>query len=161
MTRREAEKAVIEAVLSHDHAALINGTLSPRLRQAAIDYRDQRRRDADLNACTEPDLDALNAAVAEAVDKFVDRMIAHPRYPWASDLIAIRVAVLALREAMQPKPRFRYEVLDTQRSDANWRWAIVSRNLLGDSYRDGEARCYAVNEQEAERIAALLNEAKP
>jgi hypothetical protein len=62
-----------------------------------------------LDACTEPDLDALNAAVAEAVRLFVDRTLEHPPFLWAQDLIDIKDAELARREALAPKPRYTVE----------------------------------------------------
>jgi hypothetical protein len=126
-----AERAVIEAVLSHDHAALINGQLSPRLRRAALDYRDAQVKDGNLNPSPQPDLDALNAAVAEAYEAWVTRT-----GPAGAESVVLHEAVLARRAALAPKPR--YEA----------RGGVVY-DTKGD-------RCPSTKE-----LAALLNKEKP
>ena len=106
MTRREAEKAVLEAVRMHDRKALEHeGHLSPRLRQAALDYRATLTTDDNLNICTEPDLDALNAAVAEAGEAYRDRM--RKNRPGLNDAWEVTCqAIDARRAALAPKPRY-------------------------------------------------------
>jgi len=86
---------------------------------------------------TEPDLDALNAAVAEAAESMVLRWESEGFHNLpSSPENTVRLAILARRAAMQPKPR--YEV-----------------NLLG-VYDHKNLRFL-----QPEEIAALLNKEKP
>jgi hypothetical protein len=143
MSRRDAVRAVLNAVLLHDSTALFNGQLSPRLRQAAMDYRDLAPKDANLNHPAESDLDALNAAVAEAVEAWFDATKkAHNGTPnldaWRDDLSNIYRAELARRAALAPK--LRYEA-------TNETCSIYDRQVG-----------YHVKPS---AVAALLNERKP
>ena len=60
-----------------------------------------------LDACTQPDLDALNAAVAEAAESMVLRWESEGFHNLpSSPENTVRLAILARRAAMQPKPRY-------------------------------------------------------
>jgi hypothetical protein len=118
MTRRELTDAVVEAakVAVKEHfarwgmASTAPGTIALKETVAALD------------ACTEPDLDALDHAVAEAVEAYITRGgIPRPDL-WKR----IEVAYEARRAALAPKPRYTVEpnstlpvrvvVYDTQES---------------------------------------------
>ena len=106
MNRKEAERAVLEAVRMHDRKALEHeGHLSPRLRQAALDYRATLTTDDNLNICTEPDLDAHNAAVAEAVEAYI-KTYGDCSTSGTAEFMAIFKAGRARRAALAPKPRY-------------------------------------------------------
>jgi hypothetical protein len=64
MTRRELKDAVVEAAREHTEC---KGGVQ---RMVKVDINLHRASHA-LDACTEPDLDALNAAVAEAVETYM------------------------------------------------------------------------------------------
>jgi hypothetical protein len=125
MTRRELKDAVVEAA-----RPLVNHVTRYQLAAAEDAFRA-------LDACTEPDLDALNAAVAEAAESMVLRWESEGFHNLpSSPENTVRLAILARRAAMQPKPR--YEV-----------------NLLG-VYDHKNLRFL-----QPEEIAALLNKEKP
>ena len=125
MTRRELKDAVVEAA-----RPLVNHVTRYQLAAAENAFRA-------LDACTEPDLDALNAAVAEAAESMVLRWESEGFHNLpSSPENTVRLAILARRAAMQPKPR--YEV-----------------NLLG-VYDHKNLRFL-----QPEEIAALLNKEKP
>jgi hypothetical protein len=95
MKRREAEKAVIEAAKEATHFWRMERTGSSLMAQnirATVDT---------LNACAAPDLDALNAAVAEAYEAWVTR-----NAPGGTESVVLHEAVVARREALKPRPRY-------------------------------------------------------
>jgi hypothetical protein len=93
MTRRELKDAVVEA--AREHTECKGGV--PRMVKVDINLH---RASHALDACTEPDLDALNAAVAEEADKCDWSLVQWP------DLNPFIGAVRARRAAMKPKPRY-------------------------------------------------------
>jgi len=134
-----AERAVLEAVRMHDRKALEEGNLSPRLRRAALDYRAALAKNDNLNVSPQPDLAALDHAVAEAVEAYITRGgIPRPDL-WKR----IEDAYNARRAALKPKPR--YEALQ-----APVCMTVIRNTLTGVHYT-------------AEEVAALLNqkEVKP
>jgi len=97
-----AERAVLEAVRMHDRKALEEGNLSPRLRRAALDYRAALAKNDNLNVSLQPDLAALDHAVAEAMEAYITRGgIPRPDL-WKR----IEVAYEARRAALAPNPRY-------------------------------------------------------
>jgi len=95
MTRRELKDAVVEAA-----RPLVNHVTRYQLAAAEDAFRA-------LDACTEPDLDALNAAVAEAAESMVLRWESEGFHNLpSSPENTVRLAILARRAAMQPKPRY-------------------------------------------------------
>jgi hypothetical protein len=92
--------------------------------------------EAAFSAPPQPDLAALDAAVAEAADKWVDAFSYTEMETWCSDSRNLRSTALAKRAALKPKPR--YEV-----------------NLLG-VYDHKERRF-----MQPEEVAALLNAKEP
>jgi hypothetical protein len=133
MTRRELTQAVIQSAKNVTQVSVGGfgkGVLEVSRHKFCIlsDLLDA------LDACTEPDLAALNAAVAEAVEEYVvvspsalDKTNQPSRWVIAID------AINARRAALAPKPR--YEV-----------------NLLG--VYDHKGRRF----MQPEEVAALLNE---
>jgi hypothetical protein len=123
VTRRELELAVIEAarVALKEHfsrfgmASTASGTIALKESVCALD------------ACTEPDLDALNASVAEAVEEQYQFTTVHPE---------VRAAMDARREAIKPKPR----------------WVVSAYNGRMFIIDSAEHKSYT-----ADGVAALLN----
>jgi hypothetical protein len=106
-------REVLCAVLDHDSYALQHGFMSPRLQYAAIAYRNATTADAARSLKEDatrvehvgPDLDALNAAVAEAVRVMVQK----GRWATGSGLEDIQRVVNASRAldaALAMKPRY-------------------------------------------------------
>jgi hypothetical protein len=136
-TRREAVNAVIEAARAACGAVIYGKTIE-ECNERGTALGAIRASVRALDACTEPDLDALNAAVAEAVEAHARR---HPasftERPAMSTWGAIADARNARRAAMTPKPRYtshNHEVL-----------------------RDGEWYLSAATRERAIEVAALLN----
>jgi hypothetical protein len=103
MTRRELTQAVIEAaqIAVKEHFARW-GMASTAPGTTAL--KDAARA---LDACTEPDLDALNAAVGGAVEAYLvvtpsakNKEFQPPRW------VAVIDAAAARRAAMKPRPRY-------------------------------------------------------
>jgi hypothetical protein len=106
-------REVLCAVLSHDAEALQFSRMSPRLRYAAIAYRNATTADAEraLKEDATPDLAALNAAVAEAVENLCKRWdeldhVEGDNYQHGPLTDKVRTVNRARRAAMQPKPRY-------------------------------------------------------
>jgi len=125
MTRRELKDAVVEA--AREHTECKGGV--PRMVKVDINLH---RASHALDACTQPDLDALNAAVAEEADKCDWSLVQWP------DLNPFIGAVRARRAAMLPKPR--YEALGNA-------WTIF----------DNHEQKYLL----PPKVADLLNKEKP
>jgi uncharacterized protein with von Willebrand factor type A (vWA) domain len=102
MTRRELKDAVVEAARVQVAAQRTRGHHDVGRADVVL----SRSVDA-LDACTEPDLDALNAAVAEAAEEyvFVTPAALDKEFQPARWVIAID-AINARRAAMLPKPRY-------------------------------------------------------
>lgn len=104
MTRRELTDAVLEAAKN-----LTSVTAASDCKMTVSSFRFCALLDAldALAACREPDLAALDHAVAEAVEAYA---VAHPDGLYASlapkEWKAIVVWRDARREALKPKPRY-------------------------------------------------------
>jgi hypothetical protein len=141
-----AERAVLDAVLSHDSTAMFNAMMSPRLRQAAMDYRSTAKKDDDLRIAPQPDIAALDHAVAEAVDVWMDHAgleSVKSKSPWGM----LCAALYARRAALAPKPR--WTVRNPKGSTV---WELVD-NRCGSSW----SLPFDVSLGVLEAIAALLN----
>jgi hypothetical protein len=104
MTRRELTQAVVEAARVYA-GRNPDCSLNP---QGQVVARAVRA----LEACTEPDLDALDAAVAQAVDEYREKAPSvfrtPPRTPEVrSHWEKVVAATDARRAALKPKPRYR------------------------------------------------------
>jgi hypothetical protein len=106
MTRRELTQAVVEAAKNVTQVAVGgfgNGVLEVS-RHKFCTLSDLLKA---LDACTEPDLDALDAAVVQAVEEYV---IAHPltmdKEHQLSRWVSAINAINARRAALKPKPRY-------------------------------------------------------
>jgi hypothetical protein len=110
MTRRDAERAVIEAA-----RRCSTGRNSNRV--SAGGYFNccnalDKAVDALDAAPQQPDLDALNAAVAEAVEAFQREFYRQPEPEVSEEWTAVVRAANARREAMKPKPTLPASMLD-------------------------------------------------
>jgi hypothetical protein len=94
MTRRDLTQAVVEAAMVYAGRNPYC-SLNP---QGQVVARAVRA----LEACTEPDLDALDAAVAQAVEMHDEKLL---REGGMSS--RLRQAALDYRAALKPKPRYR------------------------------------------------------
>jgi hypothetical protein len=84
-----------------------------------------------LDSCTEPDLDALNARVAEAVDVWDDDRCDGKKYT------RLHEAVIARRAALAPKPR--YEATDATRILDNQTGYLLTANCIAMLLNEKEA----------------------
>jgi hypothetical protein len=108
-------REVLCAVLDHASYALQNGCMDTRLQRAAIAYRNATTADAARSLKEDatrvehvgPDLAALNAAVADAVEVYLNRDMGSGTA--AVKWLEIEKATDARRAAMQPKPRYTVE----------------------------------------------------
>jgi hypothetical protein len=102
-TRRELTQAVVEAarrIVARYKCGLPADMACKPDKQALINASDA------LDACTEPDLAALDEAVAEAVEEYRDTM--RKNKPGLNDAWEeVCSTIDARREALKPNPRYR------------------------------------------------------
>ena len=133
-SRRELKDAVVEAARVQVAAQRTRGHHDVGRADVVL----SRSVDA-LDACTEPDLDALNAAVAEAVEAHsVERPYSYVTITATGAWHRVVEAHNALRTALLPKPR--YEALGNA-------WTIF----------DNHEQKYLL----PPKVAALLNKEEP
>jgi len=102
-----AERAVIEAARKQEWAGRVPSTTSYYV-DCLVGETNAAVR-VLIAAPPQPDLDALNAAVAEAVERHAK---AHAddyvpgKYPWSREWNDVADALLARREALKPKARY-------------------------------------------------------
>jgi hypothetical protein len=138
-TRRELTQAVVEAAKQSTtpsyHCGTYTATLVPENDVLAL--KDAIRA---LDACTEPDLAELDAAVAQAVEEWYDaKKKAHygtqDLDAWRDDLSNVYRAESSRRAALKP----RYEATDATRILDNQTGYLLTANCIAMLLNEKEA----------------------